>query len=168
MAEWFKATVLKTVVGQPTGGSNPLPSAKAIIMSDISNYVKPLPADIIETYHWLDKHLLTHPGTVKEFQPKWQAYKYLINNKMYAYIGVNDKNDRPIITLKLEPAFSETLRQQYPDIVEGYYMNKQNWSTIYLDGKVPQDTILNITTASYNTLLSSLSKKAQQELKNTK
>jgi hypothetical protein len=27
MAEWFKAAVLKTVVGQPTGGSNPSLSA---------------------------------------------------------------------------------------------------------------------------------------------
>ena len=27
MAEWTMATVLKTVVGQPTGGSNPSPSA---------------------------------------------------------------------------------------------------------------------------------------------
>jgi hypothetical protein len=28
MAEWTKAAVLKTAVGQPTGGSNPSPSAK--------------------------------------------------------------------------------------------------------------------------------------------
>ena len=28
MAEWFKAPVLKTGVGQPTVGSNPSPSAK--------------------------------------------------------------------------------------------------------------------------------------------
>ena len=27
LAEWFNAAVLKTVVGQPTGGSNPSPSA---------------------------------------------------------------------------------------------------------------------------------------------
>jgi hypothetical protein len=27
MAEWTKAAVLKTAVGQPTGGSNPSPSA---------------------------------------------------------------------------------------------------------------------------------------------
>jgi hypothetical protein len=28
MAEWTKAAVLKTAVGQPTGGSNPSPSAR--------------------------------------------------------------------------------------------------------------------------------------------
>jgi hypothetical protein len=27
VAEWLKAAVLKTAVGQPTGGSNPSPSA---------------------------------------------------------------------------------------------------------------------------------------------
>jgi hypothetical protein len=30
MAEWTKAAVLKTAVGQPTGGSNPSPSALSI------------------------------------------------------------------------------------------------------------------------------------------
>lgn len=30
MAEWSKAAVLKTVVGQLTGGSNPSPSVSAI------------------------------------------------------------------------------------------------------------------------------------------
>jgi hypothetical protein len=31
MAEWLKAAVLKTVVGQLTGGSNPSPSATKFI-----------------------------------------------------------------------------------------------------------------------------------------
>lgn len=30
MAEWSIAAVLKTVVGQPTGGSNPSPSAEQL------------------------------------------------------------------------------------------------------------------------------------------
>ena len=30
MAEWFKAPVLKTGVGQPTVGSNPTPSAQSL------------------------------------------------------------------------------------------------------------------------------------------
>ena len=33
MAEWTKAAVLKTAVGQPTGGSNPSPSASKPIVS---------------------------------------------------------------------------------------------------------------------------------------
>ncbi len=108
-----------------------------------------LPADFLDTYAWLDQHLLSHPDTIREFQPAWQAQKYLKNGKMFAYIGFNDKTHHPILTLKLEPSFSEMLREKYPDITPGYYMNKIHWSSINLDGKVPIDTIKNIVDESY-------------------
>ena len=73
-------------------------------------------------------------------------------------------NGRPIITLKLEPAFSDMLRSKYEDIVPGYYMNKLHWSTVYLDGNVPQDVLADIVYASYQLVRSSLSKKMQQGL----
>lgn len=83
---------------------------------------------------------------------------------MYAYIGVNDQNKRPIVTLKLEPVYSDMLRRQYADIVPGYYMNKLHWSTAYLDGEVPQEVLSEMVSASYKLMISSLSKKAQSEI----
>ena len=73
----------------------------------------------MENYQWLDDCLQRQPSTEKEFQPAWQAYKYLLCGKMYAYIGIDDRNRRPIVTLKLEPAFSDMLRSKYEDIVPG-------------------------------------------------
>lgn len=113
---------------------------------------------------WLDGYLLQQPGTQKQFQPEWQADKYLLRGKMYAYIGTNDKNGRPILTLKLEPLYSEMLQKEYADIVPGYYMNKIHWSTVYLDGEVPRDVVAEMIKASHKTLLSTLSKKAQGEI----
>ncbi len=133
-------------------------------MADIASRTTPWPAEMMEKYRWLDEHLLSRHATVKEFQPAWQAYKYLLCGKMYAYIGVNDKNGRPILTLKLEPIYSDMLRREYADIIPGYYMNKQHWSSIYLDGEVPRDVIADIASASYKLALSSLSKKARQEI----
>jgi predicted DNA-binding protein (MmcQ/YjbR family) len=137
-------------------------------VAETAQSTTPWQAEMMEAYLWLDVHLLNQPATVKEFQPAWQAYKYLLNGKMYAYIGVNDKNGRPIITMKLEPIFSDMMRKEYDDIVPGYYMNKQHWSSVYLDGEVPRDVITGIVSASYKTMLSSLSKKAQQEIKQGK
>lgn len=116
----------------------------------------------MKSYQWLDECLQKQPSTKKEFQPAWQAYKYLLCGKMYAYIGIDDRNGRPIVTMKLEPAFSDMLRSKYEDIVPGYYMNKIHWSTVYLDGNVPQDVLADIVYASYKLVRSSLSKKAQQ------
>lgn len=120
--------------------------------------------DSMKNYRWLDECLLNQPSTEKVFQPAWQANKYLLCGKMYSYIGTDDRNGRPVITLKLEPEFSDMLRCRYQDIVPGYYMNKLHWSTIYLDGNVPQDVIADIVFASYKWVLSSLSKKAQQSI----
>lgn len=131
------------------------------MMAKIISNVTPLPEHIMEQYQWLDECLQKQPSTEKEFQPAWQAYKYLLCGKMYAYIGIDDRNGRPIVTLKLEPAFSDMLRSKYEDIVPGYYMNKIHWSTAYLDGNIPQDVIADLVYASYQLVRSSLSKKAQ-------
>ena len=133
-------------------------------MAKLESIVTQWLAEIMKPFQWLDEYLLKQPSTEKEFQPAWQAYKYLLKGKMYAYIGMNDKNKRPILTLKLSPALSDMLRQDFSDIVPGYYMNKTHWSTVYLDGEVPQKVIEDMVTDSYNVILSSLSKKAQQEI----
>lgn len=133
-------------------------------MAEIGNRVTPWPEDTMKGHQWLDEYLQKKPATVKEFQPAWQAFKYLLHGRMYAYIGINDQNGRPIVTLKLEPVFSDILRREYEDIVPGYYMNKLHWSTVYLDGSVPREVITDMICASHKTLLSSLSKKAQLEI----
>lgn len=133
-------------------------------MAQIANSVTPWPEDVMKNYRWLDEYLQKQPATKKEFQPAWQAYKYLLQGKMYAYIGVNDQNGRPIITLKLEPVYSDMLRREYADIVPAYYMNKVHWSTAYLDGDVPREVLADMVLASHGVVFSSLAKKAQKEL----
>ena len=83
---------------------------------------------------------------------------------MYAYIGIDDRNGRPIITLKLEPMFSDLLRREYEDVIPGYYMSKMHWSTVYLDSSVPQGVITDMVSASYRLVRSSLSQKQQRKL----
>lgn len=133
-------------------------------MAEIANSATPWPEETMKYYRWLDEHLQQQPATEKEFQPAWQAYKYLVRGKMYAYIGINDQNGRPIITLKLDPLFSDMLCREYEDVVPGYYINKQHWSTVYLDGAVPKEVFADMVRASHKWMLSSLSKKEQREI----
>lgn len=133
-------------------------------MAEMAHRVTPWPQADMDNYRWLDELLLKQAGTEKQFQPAWQAYKYLLRNKMYAYIGINDQSSRPIVTLKLEPIYSDMLRREYSDIVPGYYMNKLYWSTVYLDSDVPKDVIADMVQAAYKVVLASLSRKARQEI----
>ncbi len=124
----------------------------------------PWPTEKMEAYRWLDELLLKLSATEKTFQSAWQAYKYTLGGKMYAYIGVDDRNGRPIITLKLEPLYNDMLRREFADIIPGYYMNKAHWSSAYLDGAVPKDMLCGMVRAAQKLALSSLSKKAQAEI----
>ena len=93
----------------------------------------------------------------------WGATIYQIGGKMFALRG-NDNTGRPIVSLKLPPADGTALRDQHKDIIAGYYMNKDRWNSVYLDGCVPDDILRDMIDRSYSVLFSSLTKKAQKEI----
>lgn len=114
-------------------------------------------------YTWLDEHWLAKPGVEKDFKEEWEATRYMIRGKMFAMVG-GDKTGKPIVTMKLEPSFNDLLRQQYKDIVPGYYCNKQHWSSVYVEGEVPDEVVRDMADQAYRVLLGSFSQKAQTEI----
>ena len=114
-------------------------------------------------YEWLDDYLCSRKGVEKDYQEDWEATRYMLRKKMFAMQG-NHKDGREIITLKLEPSHGQLLREEYADIIPGYYMNKEHWNSVYLDGNVPADLLQEMLDESYELILASLSKKARQEI----
>lgn len=114
-------------------------------------------------YPWIDAYCLSKKGAVKDFKVEWDATRYLIGAKMFAMQG-GDKDKKPIITLKCEPAFGQILRAQHQHIIPGYYMNKEHWNSVYLEGNVPDDVLKQMIDMSYELVLNSLSKKAIKEI----
>ena len=49
-----------------------------------------------------------------------------------------DKFGKPIATVK-SSRHSTISQEQYKDIVPGYYMNKEHWNSLYLEGDVPDE-----------------------------
>lgn len=114
-------------------------------------------------YEWIDEYCLAKRGVEKDYKPEWEATRYMIRGKMFAIQG-GDKDGKPIFTVKLEPEFGALLRQQYQDIVPGYYMNKEHWNSLYLEGNVPDEIVKEILDKAYEVLLRSFSRKAQSEI----
>ena len=83
---------------------------------------------------------------------------------MFAAVCLDKKDESYYITLKLEPAEGDFLRQQYEDIVPGYYCNKVHWNSIKPDGKVPDDLLKDLLDKSYQIVLGGFSKKKQREI----
>ena len=118
-------------------------------------------------YEWLDEFCRSLLGSEKDFKEEWNATRYMIRGKMFAMQG-GDKEGRPIITLKLEPSMGEMLRQQYEEVIPGYYMNKEHWNSVYLEGEVPDDVLKDMIDRSHQLILASLPKKMQKEIMDKK
>lgn len=114
-------------------------------------------------YPWLDAYCLAKAGCEKDYKTEWQATRYMIAGKMFALQG-EDKEGNAIIILKIEPSYGAQLRQEYKDIVPGYYMNKLHWNSVRLDGAVPEKILKEMVDESHTILLRSLPKKLQKEL----
>ncbi len=116
-------------------------------------------------YDWIDQYLRTKPGVTKDLQAEWNWTRYKIGDKMFAAICLDDNTGKAVyITLKLDPEEGAFFRQQYEDIIPGYYMNKVHWNSIKADGAVPDDLLREMLEKSYRLVLGGFSKKKQREI----
>lgn len=115
-------------------------------------------------YSWLAEYCLSKPGVVQDYKIEWEATRFMVDNKMFLMDG-GDKNNTPILTLKLEPLKGELLRREYPGIViPGHYMNKVHWNSIYRHGNLPDDLLKELIDESYQLIFNALPKKTQQAI----
>lgn len=115
-------------------------------------------------YQWIDGYLKSMKGVSSDFKEEWNWTRYLLGDKMFAAVCKDDQGRDSLITLKLEPVEGQFLRQQYEDIIPGYYMNKVHWNSIKADGNVPDDLLKDLLEKSYRLVLARLTKKKQSEL----
>ena len=115
-------------------------------------------------YEWMDDFLMSKPGVAKDLQKDWNWIRYQIGGKMFAAICLDDDDKPYYITLKLDPVEGDFLRQQYEDILPGYYMNKLHWNSVRPDGAVPEELMRHMLDQAYTLVLHSLSRKKQAEL----
>lgn len=114
-------------------------------------------------YQWIDEYCLSKVGAEKDFKEEWGVIRYLIGGKMFLMQG-GDKNGKEIITVKCEPEFGKGLRDEFKDIIPGYYMNKEHWNSIYMEGQVPDEIVKQMIAMSYDLVFKSLTKKMQKDI----
>ena len=115
-------------------------------------------------YEWIDEYLLGKQGVTKDLQKEWNWIRYQIGGKMFAAICRDDNDEPYYITLKLNPQDGYFWREQYDDIIPGYYMNKTHWNSVKANGDVPDDILRDLLDESYRLVIESFSKKKQKEI----
>lgn len=65
-------------------------------------------------------------------------------------VGLAGPGMAEILNLKCDPLVSYGMRQEYPDILPAWHMNKQLWITVRLEGGVPEETLALLIRMSYD------------------
>lgn len=119
---------------------------------------------MLARYSWLEDEAKKLKGATVVFKPEWQAWQFLVADKMFAYASKNNHN-QDIITLKGDPATNRLMIEMYDCITEGYYANKVHWISIILDSPTPLDQtmVIDLLKKSYQLVLAKLPKKLQQQ-----
>ncbi len=119
-----------------------------------------------EQYQWLLNQKNQYPGFTQDYQPKWDAFRFHVGGKMFAFLGEN-KEKQTILTLKGSPELNEQYRTMYASVLAGYYMNKAHWISIVLNEArdVTDDFIYERLAQSYALVAAKLPKKIRDTLK---
>ena len=96
--------------------------------------------------------------------PNWDAVRLNCNRKIFALIF--QKDGLIWVNVKIDPEWREFWRNAFASVVPAYHMNKEHWSSIILDGSVPDREIRKLVAGSYALVSGKKSKSLSEFAKN--
>ncbi|WZL87778.1 MmcQ/YjbR family DNA-binding protein [Salinimicrobium sp. 3283s] len=109
-------------------------------------------------------YCLAKKGVTEELPFGPDALVFKVMGKMFALAALESVPFK--VSLKCDPEKALTLRDEYPDYIEGaYHMNKKHWNSLQVESLPPQ-LVRELIDHSYLLVVLGLTKKLQQELQN--
>ena len=99
-------------------------------------------------------YCMTKPGADQSLHTGWEATQIKVADVLFAMVKIVE--DRPAVSLKTSPELAELLRNEHRDVRPSKHLNKAHWSTVYLDGTLPDSQIYYLVDASYQQVISTL------------
>ncbi|AFJ48710.1 MmcQ/YjbR family DNA-binding protein [Shimwellia blattae] len=103
------------------------------------------------THSELLQYCMAKPGAQQSVHSDWKATQIKVADVLFAM--VHSVNDRPAVSLKTSPELADLLRQNHADVFPSAYLNKSCWSTLYLDGPLPDSRIYALVNTSWQQAL---------------
>ncbi len=110
----------------------------------------------------LQQFCLSLKGTEQKLPFGDDTLVFYVKGKLFCLANISSFE---AINLKCDPEEAIMLREQYSDVIPGYHMNKKHWNSVKVNGDLPRKLIEKWIVDSYNLVVSGLTKKLQQELK---
>ena len=112
----------------------------------------------IEEYR---NYCISKKGVTESFPFDETTLVFKVMNKMFALAGIEEFT---FINLKCDAEKAIELREEYDGVTPGYHMSKKHWNSISTNGDISDKLIYQWIDDSYSLIVSSLTKKLQQEL----
>ncbi|OAQ40860.1 MmcQ-like protein [Pedobacter psychrophilus] len=110
----------------------------------------------------LRTYSLNKLGATESFPFGNDTLVFKVGNKVFLLSSL----DNPIsFNAKCNPEKAIILRENHPEIIPGFHMNKKHWNTIYYNGNLPEKLLEEMIDDSYKLVFDSLPKALQQEIK---
>jgi len=107
-------------------------------------------------------YCIAKKGVTEEFPFDESTLVFKVMGKAFALSGLDADEAR--VNLKCDPDRAIELREEYPDIIPGFHMNKKHWNTVYLEGELTDQLIKELIDHSYDLVKSKLTKALKDEL----
>src|SRR3954453_1081214 len=105
---------------------------------------------------------LAQNGAVEGFPFTDEHSVFKVGGKMFA---ISALGRTPLdVSVKCEPELAVQLRDTYAAIGPGYHLNKRHWSTVTLDGSLPDTLICDLIEDSYDLVVSALRRRQRRQL----
>ena len=109
----------------------------------------------------LRDYCITKKGVEETFPFGEDTLVFKVMGKMFALTSLSE----PVsVNLKCDPEKAIELRASFGAIIPGFHMNKTHWNTVKFNEDASDKLILELIDHSYQLVVSSLTKKLQQEL----
>ena len=113
-------------------------------------------------YEDLQQYCSGKKGVTAEFPFDENTLVFKVMGKAFALSGLNEEEAR--VNLKCDPDRAIDLREEFPDIIPGYHMNKKHWNTVYIERELNDDFVKQLIDHSYDLVVKKLTKKVKEEL----
>ena len=112
--------------------------------------------------HQLRAACLALPGAAEEFPFGDEVSVFKVGGKMFALSALDGT---PLeISVKCDPDLAVQFRAAHEAIRPGYHLNKRHWNTITIDGSLPDQTVADMLTDSYDLVVARLTKAQRDQL----
>ena len=108
------------------------------------------------------EYCISKPGVTEGFPFNETALVFKVVGKMFALLDLSE--DSRGISLKCDPEWAISLREQHSEVTPAYHFNKQHWNGVDLNGNVGNDLLKEWIDHSYTIVVASLPKSKRESL----